>query len=98
MEKLACDFAQFFDEKITKIHDSLCDNNNPAPQSPDLASTTSNKLSSFELVREADVLKIIQRSAIKSCSLDPNPAKSFRNILPGLVPIITSIVNLSIET
>ncbi len=99
MSELVLDVVKFFDDKITKIHKD--------PSSTDTSHSndyvlnklpTDNKLSSFEPVTAVEVLKIIKGSAIKSCALDPIPAKLLCNILPILAPVITVIVTLPINS
>ncbi len=97
MSKLACDFAEFFDSKITKIYEDICSSATPDSQIHMTdEEPTAHKLSVFHPVTAEDVHKIIKRSPIKACALDPIPAKLFTNILPTLIPVITDIINLSI--
>ena len=44
------------------------------------------------------MFKIISKSPKKSCALDPILAGFLIDILPTLLPIITKIINISLET
>ena len=99
MDKLALDFATFFEDKISMIHNELIHSDSiDGPIADTIARSASIKLESFDPVSEYAISKIVQRSAIKLCSLDSIPTKLFKNILPTLVPIITYIVNKSLQT
>ncbi len=58
--------------------------------------TTYHCLPEFTSVSEESLNKIICRSSIKSCTLDPIPAKLLKCILPTLLPVIVKIINLSL--
>ena len=55
-------------------------------------------LDTFRPATEEDVFKIISKSPKKSCALDPIPAGFLIDILPTLLPTITKIINISLET
>ena len=111
--KLANDFATFFEDKITQIRQSLEESSRVATalssddvpdgsvhRQPSLqsGSQSDETLSCFTEVSETEVKRIIQRSANKSCVLDPLPTWLLKaNLLP-LIPAITSIVNCSLRT
>ena len=52
----------------------------------------------FDLLTMGDVLAIIKGSSIKSCSLDPVPASLFKNVISDLLPSITQITNMSLQS
>ena len=52
----------------------------------------------FSAVSEDDVRRIIASSPTKSCSMDPIPTSVLRKVARLLIPAITSIVNLSIQS
>lgn len=58
----------------------------------------STRLSSFEQLDDNSILDLIKKSTIKSCSLDPLPAKIMRKCFHILVPILKNIVNLSLTS
>ena len=53
-------------------------------------------LSQFSPVAESDLAKIINRSATKSCSLDPIPMWLLKENLDVLLPSLTHLVNQSL--
>lgn len=55
-------------------------------------------LSCFETVTEDHVASLITSSAIKCCPLDPAPAVIFKECVSVILPVITKIVNLSINS
>ena len=55
-------------------------------------------LSHFKNVTEAQVSGLITGSAVKSCPLDPAPAVVLKECWSVLLPVMTKIVNLSINT
>ena len=42
-------------------------------------------------------MKIIKKSNIKCCSLDPLPTWLLKHCLPALLPVVTKIINLSLK-
>ena len=54
-------------------------------------------LQSFEPATESEIRKIIMSSKSTSCSIDPIPTFLLKSSIDVLVPIITKIVNLSLE-
>jgi len=92
---LANSFAIFFTEKITKIRDSLQQHSSTV-SFPDPDNCPS-KMTSFSSICEDDVLKLIKKANDKSCSLDPMPTKLIKNYLEPLLPVITRIINMSLD-
>ncbi len=94
---LAQDFANFFDSKIEKIYqhlnsiDDTEQHSLPEPESHSL-------LWSFTVITEKDILKIIAKSPIKFCQLDPIPAAVFKEVYIPLIPELTALVNLSLKS
>ncbi|CAB4030840.1 RNA-directed DNA polymerase from transposon X-element, partial [Paramuricea clavata] len=52
----------------------------------------------FELLSEDDVRKLVVDSHKKSCYLDPVPTDFLVKCLDVLLPVITKIINISLET
>ena len=108
-EKLAETFNTFFSQKIEKIRADLDQvdtrlNNSSVhpggmPSSTDSASanTDAPSLHEFKLASEEEVIKIINCSPTKSCSADPIPTWLLKKHLNVLGPVITKIVNMSLE-
>ena len=55
-------------------------------------------LRSFRNLSEQDIYDLIQKSAKKSCVLDPLPTTSVCDTLDVLLPVITKLVNTSLTT
>ena len=94
---LANKFADFFTEKITSLRNSLDGSSSTLVHLDDF-SHTSSVLSHFKNVTEAQVSSLITGSAVKSCPLDPAPAVVLKECWTVLLPVMTKIVNLSINT
>ncbi len=94
MVSLAEDFSNFFVGKVTKIREKLdslpvaCDYTDPECNS---------SLDTFQPLSVDGVRKLIRKSATKSCDLDPLPTDILKKCLDMLLPIITRIVNLSLQ-
>ena len=94
--KLADRFAIFFTEKIIRIRAEL----HACPSSPTAFVKSDNcpiSMAKFSSVSEEAVAKIIGKANNKSCSLDPVPTKILKQHLSPLVPVITRVINLSLE-
>ena len=59
---------------------------------------TNHRLSTFKETTDAEIHRIIMRSASKSCSLDPTPTDLLKQHINPLAPIIARIVNKSMAT
>ena len=90
-DQLAENFADFFMEKIKKIHDSLQDYDVYKP-----CDIESNKFSEFVPLLEHEVAATIGKMASKSCEIDPIPTTLLKKVLPSVIGLITAIVNCSI--
>ena len=53
---------------------------------------------SFKLVSEEDVCALITKAPIKCCPVDPIPSSVLAQLLDVLIPVITTMINLSFET
>ncbi len=95
-EELANDFNKFFDGKIQTIRDNLDNTQNdvtPIPESPKYT----QQLSEFRILSTDEVKKLITTSASKHCDLDPIPTWLLKECINDLLPLITQIVNLSLQ-
>ena len=94
---LANAFADFFAQKIDRIHADLHEKQRTAD--PNVSSSESTRcqveLSDFAVLSQDTVKEYASKSAKKSCNLDPSLMK---NCLDMLLPTITNIVNLSLST
>lgn len=95
---LANSFADFFTDKVEKIQQKIaekdCGQINPLPDT-DLCSS---EFSNFCSINAENISVVIRRVARKSCDLDPMPAVVLLDCLDVLLPVITKIINLSLET
>jgi len=85
----ADDFAAFFAKKIDDIR------NDTAGLPPPVISRAPSSLTSFHQYTEAEVRRIVMKSPIKSCSLDPAPTFFLHEFIDLLLPYATRIVNAS---
>ena len=95
-EELANRFAVFFTDKVCKIREELPDLSRHQLNLPTPALTCS--LNVFSAVTESEVRKIISKSPTKSCSLDPAPTWMVKDSVDELIPMVTILVNLSLQS
>ena len=90
---LANKFADYFMNKFQTIHDSLkeCEKFHPEQNND------TNLLEQFEPMSEERVRKIINRMQAKSCEQDAIPTKIPKEILDGVLPTLTRIINASFQ-
>ncbi|XP_052761992.1 uncharacterized protein LOC128204630 [Mya arenaria] len=96
---LAQDFSDFFVDKVecirsdiawTKSHQQI---DTVVPEAP----FNEEQFSNFSVVSDMDISKIIRNSPNKSCELDPIPTWLLKDCLGELLPLITKIINTSLE-
>ena len=96
LQQLAEDIRQFFIKNIEDIRTELnAPANLPIPQS---SSYTGNHLTKFNQLTHADVNKLVMSSKTTSCDLDPIPTSLLKDHITILTPIITKMINLSLQT
>ena len=96
--ELANRFVNYFGDKIKSIRQDLEDSSN----TPDYTINVANDfdgvpLDKFRIVSQEEVRKIISSSPSKSCSLDPIPTSILKLCLDELTPVLTLVVNTSLE-
>ena len=87
--------------KISKIWDELNINRDqlvPVNSAPIFVTPNPPIMDSFSVLSEHEVAKIIHRSPSKSCDDDPIPTTLLKNILPSFLPVLTALVNGSMQT
>ena len=94
---LAKEFSNFYDDKIRDLHLAL-DAAVPSELSVNITEEFNSSLSMLRPLSRDDVLDIIKGSKVKSCSLDPIPASVFKIQRADLLPTLTTIVNMSLQT
>ena len=92
-ESLAEEFADFFLDKITTIHQDLAQY---TPYTCEVGFQSGFK--QFESMTEVEVSGIIHNMSSKSCELDAIPTTLLKQILPDVIGVITKIVNISLTT
>ena len=95
--QLANDFNDFFHEKVNKIRTYFSENNTQAFQydGPDVSKD--DDFQHFRPLQCIETEKLILKSASKQCELDPLPTAIVKDCVTELSPVITRIVNLSLE-
>ena len=56
------------------------------------------ELTSFDRVSTEYIATVLKSCKVKSCALDPVPASVLTGCLPVLLPVITDLVNCSLDT
>ena len=80
-------------DKMYKIHDNLQHHDKYKPKKLEIPPVTK-----FDEMKVNEVTQIIQLMATKSCEFDPIPAMVLKRFHKDLAPIITRIVNISLQT
>ena len=94
-------FSSYFDEKVHKIRVNLDEQAaNSVFGKAEAAGTPtySSNLVTFNVATEKEVSEVIKKSATKTCALDPIPTQILKKHVSSLIPVITKLVNLSMET
>lgn len=101
-QNLANGFAAFFRKKIEKIQSDLeILNASDLSKFPHIShGSCESRLFSFTQMTIAEIELIIRKCEPKSCSLDPVPTSMLRNrqLLQLLLPLITDLINTSLNT
>ena len=95
-QQLAGDFGQFFIKKIEDIRSEL--NIPDHTHSPVSSSCNGHYFTNFRQLAQNDVRKLIMSSKSTTCELDPIPTSLCKEHISILLPTITKMVNLSLET
>jgi hypothetical protein len=93
--ELPTHFSNFFVEKIRAIREQL--DSSPCDH-PSFAHYDGCVFDSFEAVSEEEIHNLILQSPPKSCVLDPIPTSLTKLSMSELVPLVTKIINLSLES
>ena len=100
--ELATKFNEFFVKKIVTIHQNLQAVQvtlpvSSAPSAPLPIRDIPTPLHSFESSTHEEIKKIIMESKTTQCAQDPIPTKFVKECVKVLLPVLTKIVNLSLE-
>uniref|UniRef100_A0AAR2M4G4 Reverse transcriptase domain-containing protein n=1 Tax=Pygocentrus nattereri TaxID=42514 RepID=A0AAR2M4G4_PYGNA len=99
------DFLNFFSDKIEKIRQTILNTqlnstNLVAYNSsldPENIRVTPDRLESFTLLQENELIKIVSSAKPSTCILDPIPTGLLKEILPEITKPILSIINSSLS-
>ena len=94
---LAQRFCDFFVNKISTIRDNLNSQTLPLPPVTHTVFDGS-PLTAFHPVSESIVREVLNKTAIKTCELDPLPSSLLAELNDDLLPSFTSIINDSLLT
>ena len=100
---LANDIGRFFVRKIDNIRIDLDatvidpEDRKRLPDDP-VVNNDDHKLRAFQLLSQDDVLKLLQKSAKKSCPLDPMPTSLVVSCMKELLPVISCMLNSSLSS
>ena len=94
--QLANEFGEYFCRKISLIREKIasCDSTPPDLSIP----SPSIRLDKFIQVSEVEVRNIIMSSSNASCHLDPFPTWLVKKCVDQLAPLITKMINSSLES
>ena len=93
-DTLANQFADFFEDKVQKIRDGL-----PVVEVPIVSLPPCNsELCVFIPVTISEVSRIVMKSSIKACDIDPMPMWLLKELLPSIAPLMTYFINSSLQT
>ena len=96
---VASDIGEFFVQRIERIHaefdsSALETSHSSVPEFTELMS----RFDSFDILNEENVKDLISKSSKKSCSLDPMPTSLVLKCQDILLPVITRMINLSLQS
>ena len=96
-QDLANEFGDFFVQKILDIKSAIISTSHQSPNALPVESVTDVSFPEFNLLSKSEVRATILSSK-KSCPLDPIPITILVKHLDELLPSVTRIINLSLDT
>ena len=97
LQNLANAFANFFAMKIANIRTKLEEYTIETEAIPTDAIPRENMLLAFQPLSEDDIRKLIIKSPNKQCDSDPIPTWLLKECLDPLLPVLTFLVNKSLQ-
>ena len=97
LEQLASAFGNFFISKIEQIRSDLDSQDVKPIILPSVHLCEEDQLNHFQLLSIDDVRKLIKRSPNKQCESDPIPTWLLKICIDSLLPILTSLINQSLQ-
>ena len=95
---LANDMGSFFIKKISDLRVSLDATENLCSTVNRHSSHCSSSFTAFRRVDMDSLRKLVLRAPTKSCLLDPVPTNILKDCLDELLPILSTMLNLSLES
>ena len=95
--EIANGLKDFFHSKITNIYSDIkksADSSTPITAEEVVANSSA---SYFKIFTADEIAEIIGKMGVKSCESDPIPTWLLKNCLNELIPIVTLIINLSLQ-
>ena len=89
--QMASSFLNFFQTKVKMICDSL------APDESPHRPLTSSSFDSIQLTSPVEIMSLLRKLPPKSCQLDPIPTKLLKECSTLIAPVLSHLINLSIE-
>ena len=89
-------FCDFFVNKISTIRDNLNSQTMPLPPVTHTVFDGS-PLTAFHHVSQSIVREVLNKTAIKTCELDPLPSSLLAELIDDLLPSFTSVINDSFD-
>ena len=100
--ELATNFGDFFAQKIKDIDSTLDQFDYVHPDVPDVDEkgdkTVASPLSWFELLTIEQTSDLIKSMSKKSCVLDPIPTTLAMQVVDDLLPTLSTMINMSLES
>ena len=94
-KQMANEFNEYYVEKVSKIRKSI-------PNVTEESSYYSRpfageRMTTFRLVTEAEIMKIIKQFGIKTSMEDPIPSKLLQPSVDVVLPVMTEFINKSLQ-
>ena len=97
-KEVANNFSDFFIDKIDKIRSNILSQANSTAPSTFSEESAAATLDHLAPASEKEIKRIIEKAPTKSCEIDPLPTWLLKPCLDELLPIITNIINASMES
>jgi len=95
---LTNDLGTYFVQNVSQLRDELDQCAVPDDSGTNSESTTPLFIETFAPLTKDDVLRLIVNSKSTSCCLDPIPTPLLKSSIEPLIPVITKIINISLDS
>ena len=97
--ELANNFADFFDKKIAAIRTELSNEVTSSTQPCEAYKQPCQaQFTEFRVMSEREIKSFVDKIGKKSCDLDPIPASILKECKSPTLPVLTNIVNMSLQS